>query len=82
VIDWPWVAFGWLSIGSLAIYLQYRANIAAMDRLSAEHYQHTTDLREAIAILQLDLMHARETMTHARPNRVTHADLAEGLIGE
>jgi hypothetical protein len=84
VIDWPWLGFflGYTSISVVALYVQFRSNIAAMDKLNDAHERHVTDLREAVSILQLDLLHARETMTQARPNRVTHADLPEGLIGE
>jgi len=84
MIDWPWgiFLFGYTGIAMVALYVQFRSNIAAMDKLNDAHERHVTDLREAISILQLDLLHARETVTHARPNRVTHADFSEGLIGE
>ena len=75
MIEWPWVAAGYLSFGVVALYLQHLTNVAALDRLATAHEHHVLDLRQAIEILQLDLLHARETMTQARPNRATHAEL-------
>ena len=36
---------GYVTIGSVALYLQFRSNVTAMDKLSDEHQQHTADLR-------------------------------------
>jgi hypothetical protein len=59
VIDWPFI-LGYVTIGSVALYMQFRSNIAAMDRLNEAHDRHVEDLRQAIEILQLDLIHARD----------------------
>jgi hypothetical protein len=83
VIDWPWISLllGYTSIAGIALYVQFRSNIAAIDKLGEAHERHVADLREAIEILQLDLIHARDTQL-ARLNRVTHADLMEGAVSE
>ena len=59
MIDWPFI-IGYVAIGSVALYLQYRSNVQALDKLSAEHERHTADLKMTLEVLQLDLMHARE----------------------
>jgi hypothetical protein len=79
MIDWPVVIGGYLAIGSLAIYVQYKANIAALDRLVAAHKQNLGDLHLMIEILQMSLLHEQEVKT-ARLNRVTHADFMEGAV--
>jgi hypothetical protein len=81
MIDWPWVVFGYLSFGSMAVFMQYKGYVTAMDKLGEAHERHVADLREEIEILQMDLIHARDTQL-ARLNRVTHADLMEGAVGE
>jgi hypothetical protein len=62
MIDWPWLGFllGYTSIAVMALYVQFRTNIAAMDKLGEAHDRHVEDLRQAIEILQLDLIHARD----------------------
>ncbi len=62
MIDWPWISLllGYTSIAGIALYVQFRTNISAMDRLNEAHDRHVEDLRQAIEILQLDLIHARD----------------------
>jgi hypothetical protein len=68
VIDWPVVIGGYLAIGSLALYIQYKSNIAALDKLSEAHQRNVADLHLVIEVLQLALMSAQE---HAKE----HAEL-------
>jgi hypothetical protein len=63
---------GYVTIGSVALYLQFRSNVAALDKLAAAHERHTADLRMMIEVLQLMIMQGQET---ARPNRATHAEM-------
>jgi hypothetical protein len=72
VIDWPFI-LGYVTIGSVALYLQFKSNIAALDKLAAAHERNVTDLKTTIEVLQLALMNAQE-IKRARPNRVTHAE--------
>jgi len=74
VFDWGnlhW-AFTYLTIGTVALWLQHKTNSIALEKLSQEHEKHTADLKFMIEILQLALMHEQEVK--ARPNRVTHAE--------
>ena len=80
VIDWPWVAFSYISFGSLALYLQYRTHVAALDRLMTAHDKNVADLKMMIEVLQLALMHQESKA--GRLNRVTHADFMEGAVSE
>jgi hypothetical protein len=81
VIDWPWVVFGYLSFGSMALYLQHRYNSAAMDKLTAAHERNVLDLKMMIEVLQLALMNEQDAK-QARLNSLTHADFAEGAVIE
>jgi hypothetical protein len=62
MIDWPWLGFllGYFGIAGIALWFQFKSNLAALDKLSEEHERHTADLRMTIEVLQLDLMHARD----------------------
>ena len=81
MIDWPWVVFGYLGFGTMAFYLQHRYSLTALDKVAAAHDRNVADLHLMIEVLQLALLHEQEIKA-ARPNRVTHADFSEGLIGE
>lgn len=81
MIDWPIVIGGYLAIGSLALYIQYKANLAALDRLTMAHKQNVNDLHLMIEILQMSLLHEQEVKAH-KLNRVTHADFVEGAVSE
>jgi hypothetical protein len=72
MIDWPFIV-GYVAIGSVALFLQYKSNVAALDKLAAAHERHIADLRLMIEVLQLLIMQGQETQP--RPNRVTHAEL-------
>ena len=63
MIDWPWVVFGYLSFGSMALYMMYRSHIAALDKLAEAHARHVADLRQTIEMLQGILAALREGVT-------------------
>lgn len=62
MLDWGHLhwALTYLTIGSVALYLQYRSNIAAMDKLASAHEQHAADLRIVIEDLQTVLAAIRD----------------------
>ena len=72
---------GYTGIAVIALYLQFRYSITALDKVAAAHDRNVADLHLMIEVLQLALLHEQEIKA-ARPNRVTHADFTEGLIGE
>ena len=54
MIDWPFI-IGYVAIGSVALFLQYKSNIAALDRLAEAHQQNVTDLRRTIDLLKMEI---------------------------
>jgi len=67
VIDWPVVIGGYLAIGVVALYLQHRYSIAALDRLAEAHERNVTDLKMMIEVLQLVIMQGQETKQGKMP---------------
>jgi len=74
MIPWDWLGFvgGYVTIGSVALYLQFKSNIAALDRMTAAHAANVKDLKMMIEVLQLALMHQQDIAGQGRP---THAEL-------